>query len=133
MALYAYNATPQAVASGGSIALALAVRRGQSAALGGLGVTLNAPSSLYEATVSVTGTTTAAGDLSVAAYVDGIAVPGATAAQEVATAGDAASVSFSFMYVTPAQACCDPPTVTLVNTGGACTVTNASVAIRRLC
>ena len=132
MALYAYSSTPQAVPAGSSIALAQAVRRGRSATLSGLGVALNAPNSPYEVAVSVTGTTTAAGELSVAAYVDGVAVPGAAATQEVAAAGDAASVAFSFIYVTPPQACCDPPTVTLVNAGGAGTVTNASVTVHRL-
>lgn len=133
MALYAYNSTPQAVSAGGSVALAQAVRRGRSATLSGLGVALNAPSSPYKVSVSVTGTTTAAGELSVTAYVNGVAVPGATATQEVAAAGGTASVAFSFIYVTPAQACCDPPKVTLVNSGSAGTVTNVALTAHRLC
>lgn len=132
MAIYAYTSTSQTVPAEGLVVLAQAVRRGHSASLTGTGITLNRPGSFYLVNVSVRGTTTAAGELGITANIDGAAIPAARGSQTVAAAGDQANISLTFGVATDSFACCDPPTLTLVNSGIASILESVAVTVQRL-
>lgn len=132
MALYAYTSTAQTVPAEGLVVLAQAVRRGHSASLTGTGITLNRPNSFYIVSASVRGTTTAAGELGITAQLDGVAIPAARGSQTVAAAGDQANVAIEFGIATDDFACCNPPTVTFVNSGVASILESIAVTVQRM-
>ena len=132
MALYAYNAASQDVATGGTVALASSVRCGCGASVADGGVRLNVGGGWYRVDVSVTGTLDAAGDVEVSAQVDGVDVPGATASETVAAAGDYASLSMTFLVHAGGCCCNSRPLVTVVNAGAEATFVNAMVTVTRV-
>ena len=131
MSLYVWNEAAQDVAVGGTLALGSGMRCGTCVVQNGNVVTLNAPG-WYRFEASVTGTTDAAGTFAVEARVDGVVVPGATASQTVAVAGDLAALPLAFFV--RADGCCrvSRPTVTLVNVGDAGTVENLAMTVTRV-
>lgn len=131
MSLYVWNEAAQDVAVGGTLALGSGMRCGTCAVQNGNGVTLNAPG-WYRFEASVTGTTDAAGTFAVEARVDGVAVPGATASQTVAVAGDLAALPLAFFVRADGCRCVSRPTVTLVNVGDAGTVENLAMTVTRV-
>lgn len=130
MALYAYAQGAQAVAPGGVVSLGTAMRCGCSEALDGSAVTLLRPG-LYRFDATLTGTTDAAGTLSVQARVDGADVPGAQAAETVGVAGDLCDLSLTFFV---RAGCCRMcrPAVDIVSTGGAATYDNVAITVARI-
>lgn len=130
MAIYAYADGAQSVASGGVVPLGTAMRCGCSEALDGSAVRLLRPG-LYRIDATLTGTTDAAGTLSVQARVDGSAVPGARAAETVGVAGDLCDLSLTFFV---RAGCCRMcrPAVDIVSTGGAATYDNVAVTATRI-
>lgn len=129
--LYTYNESTQAVAVDATVDLGTALRCGNCATLNGDAVQLNAPG-WYRFEASVTGTTDAAGVLTVEARVDGVAVPGATASQTVGVAGDLAALPLAFMVRADGCRWNSRPLVTLVNVGDAGTIENVAMTVTRV-
>ena len=129
-AIYTANTTAQAVAVGGIVGLGSVVRRfGCALALNGNSISID-DAGYYEASVSITAEPTAAGTITATLFNNGVAVPGATASATAAAAGDAVSVSFDSVLRIFCGAV--PGALTVVLTGGAASVTNAAVVVKRL-
>ena len=129
--LYVANTTTQVVTADSVINPGVIIRRtAQSQAnLNGTGITLTG-SGYFVVDVNVTFTAPVAGDITVQLYKDGVAVPGATATESIATAAtEVKSMSFS---VEVRNTCCDNySTLTLVNSSISAIYTNVSVRVKR--
>ena len=130
--IYTVNQSAQVVPVNGTISLGSINRRfgckcNNALDLNGNGITIN-EAGYYDVDISVTATATAAGNVTVTLFKDGVAVPGATATATAAAAGTVA------LPITPLvrQMCGSGSTLTLVLTGTAATVNNASVKIIRV-
>lgn len=97
---------------------------------------LNSPG-IYEVSFNGVATATAAGNMGVTMFKDGVAVPGALAA-EYSTAGATGLINLSFTFPVriPPECCANrgsmPATLTFVNTGVAGTFSNSAVTIKRV-
>lgn len=128
-AIYTANTGATAVAVGGVIPLGTVNRRfGCNVNLSGNGITVT-EKGYYDVTASFTFTATAAGNVTVTMFRDGVAVPGATA---TATAAAAGTVNLSFPAIVRQQCCNSSSTLTFVLTGTAATLNNAAVVVKKL-
>lgn len=128
-ALYAINNSVVSLPDGGTYAPATVVRRyGQNYQLQGNGITLTGPG-YYDIAAGATLSGSAAGTLTLAAYQDGVAIPGMTASQTVKAAGDIVTLGVSGIIRTY----CTKPvsTLTIVISGMAATGTNLAVDITK--
>ena len=101
----------------------------------GTSVFMLAKPGYYYVTFNSTFTTTTTGDVTVELQNGGVAVPGASATETVATAGDSGSIAFTtIIHVLPS--CCttdNTAKLTFVATGIALDSTVANVNITKLC
>ena len=112
-----------------SAAPATVVRRyGQNYQLQGNGITLTGPG-YYDIAAGATLSGSAAGTITLAAYQDGVAIPGMTASQTVKAAGDIVTLGVSGIIRTY----CTKPvsTLTIVVSGMAATGTNLAIDITK--
>ena len=132
-----YNATTQTVDAGAAYVfdtnrIVTGCTVGHTA--GSSTFTLNKPG-YYSVTFNSTFTTEATGNVTVELQNGGVAVPGASATETVATAGDSGSIAFTtIIRVLPS--CCtidNTATLTFVSTGIALDSTVANVNITKLC
>lgn len=121
------NPSPQDVAEGGIIALGTTQRRfGCNLRLSGNGIEANGQG-YYTIDASVTVEPTAAGQVTVALYDNGVQVPGAIAYGQAAAAGNPVTLP---VVTTIRQGCCDPAhNLTAVLVEGAGSVENISVRV----
>lgn len=128
-AVYAVNFTPQDVAVDGVINLGYLSRAyGDSFRLAN-GLELRG-AGYYDVSASITLDATAAGDVTVTLYSNGIAVPGATATQTATAAGD--TVNLSIVSLIRVMCHCQSATLTLVLSDVAATVTNVALVAEKL-
>ena len=83
----------------------------------------------YKINASVTLTPTAAGNVTVVTFKDGVAIPGATATESVTTAGNTVSVPITAII---RNTCCDSSTLTFVLTTASATINNIAVTVEKL-
>ena len=126
--VYAVNSNSQSIASGGVINFGGAVRRSGCTCTVEGGNAVVSGTGYYDVTATLTLATDAIESITVSLYKDGVTIPGATAS--ITTAA-----SSTYAIVIPAlvkQSCCCESTITAVVTGGAVTVSNASIKVVRL-
>ena len=129
-ALYAVNNSLPTIPAAGVIPFGTVIRRfGCNIQLAGTGVTLSG-AGYYDVDVSVTLSPSAIGTVTVSLLKDGVLIPGASAAETVTAAGD--TVNLSFSAIVRLQCCEDTSTLTLVLSGGAATINNASIVVEKL-
>ena len=131
-----YNVTTQDVAVNGLLTFTTdRILTGCTAIRDGQTFQLNKPG-YYYVTFNADGeATTDVGDITVALFDNGVAVPGATATTTVAATGTTENLAFAtIIKVLPS--CCavdNKGALTFVNTGVAATFTNVNVNITKLC
>lgn len=126
--IFTANTTAQAVSVGGTINLGSVVRR-RGCKLTAAGNTIVANGGdYYDADFTVTAVPTAAGTVTVTAFQDGAAIPGATGSATVAAAATSVDISFPAIFRTRGNA----SAITLVLTGAASSVTNVSASVIEL-
>ena len=124
------NTSTQAVAVDGTISLGTALRRyGCNLRLNGNAIEAEG-AGYYTIDGTVTVAPTAAGVVTVAVYVDGLPLAGATASANVATAGNAVTLP---LCGTIRQGCCydSANSITVVLESGAGNVTNVSLRVEK--
>ena len=131
-AIYTANTSIQNVAVNGIISPGTIIRRfGPNINLSGNGIQL-CGSGYYDIDTSFTIAPTAEGEVTVTAYLDGVAIPGATATETAAAAGDFVNLSISSL-VRLGCSCCDGlSTLTFVLTETAANVTNSAIVVEKL-
>lgn len=128
--IYTANTTQgTAVANGGILPLGNIIRRyGQHINLGGNGITL-AGGGYYDVDATVTVTAAAAGPVSVALYLNGVAVPGAVATVTAAADG---IVTLPVSALVRLNGCNAEGTLTLVVGGQAVTTYNTAMVVEKI-
>ena len=131
-AIYTVNESAQNVAVNGVINLGTIIRRfGPNLNLGGNAIMISG-AGYYDIDASITAAPTAAGNVTITAYKDNVAIPGATATQSTTAANNPVNLSISAL-VREACACCDGlSNITFVLTGTAASVTNISVVVEKI-
>jgi len=131
-ALYVANTSNQTVQVDGIITPGTIVRRyGPNIGLAGNAIQI-AGAGYYEINASLTAEATAAGEITVTVYKDGVPLQGATATETAAAVGDFVNLSISAI-VREFCSCCDGLTnLTLVLTGNDATITNVAITVEKL-
>lgn len=124
------NTNAQTVAENGIISPGNILRRyGCNCRLNGNAIEVDG-SGYYALSGTVTLAPTAAGDVTIALFKNGVAIPGATATSSVAAAGD--NVTLPIDTTIREGCCCDGASqVTCVLTAGTSTVTNYSLRVEK--
>lgn len=132
-AIYVVNNSTQDVTDGGAINPGTVIRRfGPNVGISGNGIQVDGIG-YYSVDTSITLAPTAAGEVTVTAFKNGIAIPGAVATETVAAADDVVNLSINALI--RETGCCyynnGPANITFVVTGVDAIVTNiASVVIK---
>ena len=131
-AIYVVNSTTQDVAENGLINPGTVIRRfGCNIRLSGTAINLNG-SGYYDLNASFVVAPTAAEPVTVTAYKDGVAIPGAFATETPVAANDTVNLSISSL-VREFCPCGDSSSnITFVLSGVSSAVTNSSVVIEKL-
>lgn len=131
-ALYVANTSNQDVLVDGIINPGTIVRRfGPNINLAGNAIQL-AGAGYYEINASITAAPTAAGEVTVTIFKDGVALQGATATVTAAGAGDYVNLSISSL-VREFCSCCDGlSNLTFVLTGTNSTITNIAITVEKV-
>ena len=131
-AIYTVNPATQEVAVDGVINLGSIIRRyGPNLNLNGVGILISGMG-YYDLDASITLVPIAEGEVTVTAYKDGVAIPGAVATETAGAAGDYVNLSINSL-IREACPCCDGlSSVTFVLSGGAASVTNMAVVIEKI-
>lgn len=130
-ALFAITPTVADVAAGGAIPLTTVARRiTPRIQLGSDSANVSVPG-YYEVTASVTFTAAAAGDVTIAAFQNGEAIPGIVATETVTT--PETEVHTVTIHGIVRVRCQEPVSISLVNTGEiAITTTNVALSVIRI-
>lgn len=128
--IYVVNVTQgTAIANGGILPLGNIIRRyGQNINLGGNGVTLSG-GGYYDVDATATVTATAAGPVSAALYLNGVAIPGAVA---TVTAAADEIVTLPISALARLNGCNAEGTLTLVIGGQAVTTYNTALVVEKI-
>ena len=129
-ALFTVNYTSAAYQVGSTVPFGATVRRfGCNVGLNGSGIIVRG-SGYYDVSISVTAAPTAAGTVTITLLKDGAAVPGMTASQTVAAAGNPTNLALCGLV---REQCCDSSsTLTLQLTGAASTVANVAAVVEKV-
>lgn len=126
-AIYTTNQSVQSVAINGIIAPGTVIRRfGCNFNLSGNAIRI-AGEGYYEFNTSITLAPTTEGEVTVTAYKDGVAIPGAIASETAAAAGDLVNLSLDFILREGCPCCDSGSNITFVLTGTAASVTNIAI------
>ena len=128
--IYVVNSASQEVPTNGTINPGTIIRRfGNNIGLAGTGIQISGPG-YYEIKTSITLVPTAEGEATVTAYLNGIAIPGATATETAAAAGDYINLSFTSLV---RQGCCCEGlnTITFILEGES-TITNFATIVEKI-
>ena len=130
--IYTANNSAQNVAVNGTLNLGTVIRRyGCNLNLSGDAIQV-AGTGYYDIDASITLAPTAAGNVTITVYKDGLLIPGATASETVAAANDLVNLSIAAV-VRENCGCCDGiSNLTFVLTGTAASVTNIAVSVEKL-
>ena len=129
-AIYVANAFNQLVDIDGLIGLGTVIRRfGPNLSLSGNGIQI-CGQGYYDLDASITLTPSAEGTVTVTAYANGVAIPGATASETVAEVDTTVNLAIDALYrlVCP----CENTNITFVLTGADSTVSNIAVEVNKL-
>lgn len=131
-AIYTANTSAQSVAVNGLINPGTIIRRfGPNLGLSGNAIQIDG-AGYYDIQASFTAAPTAAGNVTVTVFKDGVAVPGATATQSTTAANNPVNISISAL-VREFCPCCDGlSNLTFVLTGTASSVTNSAIVVEKL-
>lgn len=129
-AIYAITPTAATVLAGGALPLATTARRiTPRIELGSDSITTSVPG-YYEVTATVTFTAAAAGDVTITAFQNGIAIPGLTATETITTP-DTEVRTITIHGIVRVR--CEPLALTLVNASEvAITTSNVSLSVIRI-
>lgn len=128
--IYVAQTTPVSVLADGAVPLGTIIRRVSGGIdLAGNGVRIQAPG-YYNVDFGVTMQPVAAGPITATLYMDGEAVPGATATQTAAAANDAISLTLP-PSVVKLCGCCKGLSTLTVRLSAAAEVTNAAMRVER--
>lgn len=131
-AIYTVNSSAQNVAVNGTINLGTIIRRyGPNVNLNGNAITISG-GGYYDVDASITLAPTAIGNVTVTAYKDNVAIPGATASSTATAANDLINLSISSIVREPCACCESLSNITLVLTGTAASVSNVAVVVEKL-
>lgn len=131
-AIYVANNTAQNVAVNGLINPGTVIRRfGCNLMLSGSSINTNG-CGYYDVNASFVIAPTAAGNVTVSMFKDGVAVPGATASGTAAAANDAVNLSISALVREYCPCGDSSSNLTFVLTGTAASVTNTAITVEKL-
>lgn len=131
-ALYVANTSNQTVQVDGIITPGTIVRRyGPNIGLAGNAIQI-AGAGYYEINASLTAEATAAGEITITVYKDGVPLQGATATETATAIGDFVNLSISAI-VREFCSCCDGlSNLTFVLTDNDATITNIAITVEKL-
>ena len=131
-AIYVANTSAQNVAVNGIIAPGTIIRRfGPNLGLSGNAIQIDG-AGYYDIEASITAAPTAAGNVTVTVFKDGVAIPGATATQSTTAANNPVNISISSL-VREFCPCCDGlSNLTFVLTGTAAAVSNVAIVVEKI-
>ena len=131
-ALYAANTSAQNVAVNGIINSGTVIRRyGPNLNLSGNSIQING-AGYYDLDASFTVAPTAAGNVTVTAYLNNVAIPGAIATGSTTTANNPINLSISAIVRQACECCEGLSNINFVLTGTASSVTNSAVVVEKL-
>ena len=128
--LYTVNTSVQEVPINGIIEPGTTIRRfGQNIVLSGNGIQIEG-AGYYEINADFTLAPTAAGEATITAYLDGVAIPGATATV-TAAGGDFANLSIVAVIKEGCPCCNGVKTLTFVLSDTASSITNSAIVVEK--
>ena len=131
-AIYTANTSTQSVAVDGIINPGTIIRRyGPNVNLSGNAIQISG-AGYYDIDASFTVAPTAAGSVTVTAYLNNVAIPGATTSGSVSTASNPLTLSISSLVKEGCPCCEGLSTLTFVLTGTASTVSNSAIVVEKL-
>ena len=133
-----YNTTSQTVAAEEAVKFVTdRILTGCTATRGADGVTFTLAKTgyYYISFNAVAAATETVGDITIALYNNGVAVPGAEATYTATTAGNNSNLSFTTIIKVPPSCCVidSSAKLTVVNTGVEATYSNVNINITKLC
>jgi hypothetical protein len=131
-AIYTANTTAQNVAVNGLINPGTVIRRfGCNVHLSGSSINITG-TGYYDVDLSMTAAPTAAGNVIVTMYKDGVAIPGATATASTSTANNPVNLSLSCLVREYCPCADDSSNLTFVLSGTAASVTNVAIVVEKI-
>lgn len=131
-AIYTVNNSAQNVAVNGVINLGSIIRRfGPNLTLSGNAIQVTGPG-YYDIDASITLAPTTAGNVTITAFKDNIAIPGATATASTSVANNPVNISISSLLREPCACCESLSSITFVLTGTAAAVSNVAVVVEKI-
>ena len=129
--IYTANTSVQDVALNGIINPGTVVRRfGPNLSLSGNAIQI-AGAGYYDIDTSFTVEPTAAGTVTITAYLDNVAIPGATASETAVAENDPINLSITAVIREACQCCEGLSNLTFVLTGTAAAVTNSAIVVEK--
>jgi len=131
-AIYTVNQSAQNVAVNGTLNLGSVIRRfGPNLTMSGNAIQISG-AGYYDIDASITLAPSAAGNVTITAFVDNVAIPGATVTGSVATANDPVNLSLSSLFREGCPCCEGLSNLTFVLTGTAASVTNVAIVVEKI-
>ena len=131
-AIYVVNQSTQVVPVDGTVTLGTIIRRfGPNINLSGNGIQI-CGAGYYDIDAQFVVAPTAEGEVTITAYLDGVAIPGAISSATVAAAGDLATLSISSLVRENCACCSGLKTLTFVLTGAESNITNSAVIVEKI-
>ena len=131
-ALYTANTSAQNVAINGIINPGTIIRRyGPNVTLSGNAIQISG-AGYYDIDSSFTVAPTAAGNVTITAYLNNIPIPGAIATETATAANDIINLSLSAIVRQACECCEGVSNLTFVLTGTASSVTNSAIVVEKL-
>ena len=129
--LYTVNTSVQEVPINGIIEPGTTIRRfGQNIVLSGNGIQIEG-AGYYEINADFTLAPTAAGEATITAYLDGVAIPGATATVTATAGGDFINLSIVAVIKEGCPCCNGVKTLTFVLSDTASSITNSAIVVEK--
>ena len=131
-AIYTANTSAQSVAVNGIINPGTVIRRfGPNLGLSGNAIQIDG-AGYYDLEASITAAPTAAGNVTITVFKDGVAIPGATATQSTTAANNPVNLSISSLVREFCPCCQGLSNLTFVLTGTAASVTNIAIVVEKI-
>jgi len=131
-AIYTVNSSTQSIVEDGMINPGSIIRRyGPNVNLNGNAITI-CGMGYYDLSASFTVAPTAEGEVTITAYKDGVAIPGAVASQTAAAAGDLVNLSISSLVKEMCPCCEALSSISFRLSGGAASITNSAIVVEKI-
>lgn len=129
--IYTVNTSTQSLAVNSIISPGTVIRRfGPNLALSGNAIQI-AGAGYYDIDTSFTVAPTAAGEVTITAFLNNVAIPGATATVTATAADDSVVLPIVAVFREPCQCCEGLSNLTFVLTGTAANVTNSAIVVEK--